>query len=381
MTHPLEGITVLDLTRLLPGAVTTMMLVDMGADVVKVEDPNGGDYARWMGPTIDDQSVFFRMNNRGKRSIIVNLKHEDGPALLKKLIKTADVLVEGFRPGVMARFGCDYDALKAVNPRLVYCSISGWGADGPYAHIASHDLNYVSAAGLPGAMETPQVMGGQVADIGGAYIAATGILGALFRRERTGEGAYVDTSLSESALPFSLYNWVESRALPFIQGPGVLSGGLACYRIYESSDGVAVGLAALEEKFWHNFCNAIERPDLIEHHQQPDKQDYLIKELTGIFSLKTADAWDALLTPADCCYMRVKSPGEIDSDPHFSARGMLGIFDDGTSWMRSPVRISESDPAVENVVPGYGEHTTDVLLAAGYTQVAIDDLREKGVIR
>ncbi|MEQ9027995.1 MAG: CoA transferase, partial [Aggregatilineales bacterium] len=207
-SHPLVGIRVLDLTRLLPGGVCTMMLGDLGAEVIKIEDPNGGDYVRWMGPQIDKQSVYFRMNNRSKRSVILDLKTENGQIALKKLVETADVLIEGFRPGVMARLGCDYETLKAISPTLVYCALSGWGADGPYAMSGNHDLNYVAIAGLTGAMETPQVMGGQVADIGGAYIGVAGILAALFRRERTGEGAFVDTSLAESALPFALYNWV-----------------------------------------------------------------------------------------------------------------------------------------------------------------------------
>ena len=159
MTHPLDGIRVLDLTRLLPGGVATMMLADMGADVIKIEDPDGGDYVRWMGPQIDGQGVYFRMNNRNKRSMVVNLKVEEGQAILKKLVAKAHVLIEGFRPGVMARLNCDYETLKAINPKLVYCSLSGWGADGPYAQMGNHDLNYVSIAGMTTAMESPQVMG------------------------------------------------------------------------------------------------------------------------------------------------------------------------------------------------------------------------------
>ncbi|PJF26841.1 MAG: carnitine dehydratase, partial [Phototrophicales bacterium] len=141
MNQPLAGIRVLDLTRLLPSGVATQMLADMGADVIKIEDPNGGDYARWMGPAIDDSSVFFRMNNRSKRSLILNLKADEGAGVLKRLVKHADVLVESFRPGVMAKFGCDYDALRAENPKLIYCAISGWGATGPYAPFANHDIN------------------------------------------------------------------------------------------------------------------------------------------------------------------------------------------------------------------------------------------------
>jgi len=186
--NPLDGLKILDLTRLLPGAVCTMLLADMGATVIKIEDPHGGDYARWMPPHIDGSSVFFRMNNRAKRSLVLDLKTAEGVAVLKRLARDADVLIESFRPGVMARLGVDYETLKADNPRLIYCALSGWGSDGPWASVSGHDLNYATAAGLVGAMQTPQPLGGQVADIGGALAAVAAINAALLRRERGGGG-------------------------------------------------------------------------------------------------------------------------------------------------------------------------------------------------
>lgn len=381
MNQPLAGIRVLDLTRLLPSGVATQMLADMGADVIKIEDPNGGDYARWMGPAIDDSSVFFRMNNRSKRSLILNLKADEGARVLKRLVKHADVLVESFRPGVMAKFGCDYDALRAENPKLIYCAISGWGATGPYAPFANHDINYAAVAGVIGGMENPQVLGGQVADLGGAYIAVAGITAALFRRERTGEGAFVDVSLSESALPFSLYNWTEAETLGLPAGGGVLSGGLACYRVYLTKDKRAVALGALEEKFWHNFCHAINRPDLIEYHQQMDMQGYLRRELEELFAQKTADEWDVELRYADCCFTLVNTPAQIGHDPHYQARGMLGKFDDGTTWMRSPIRISNSEPTIVNLVPKYGEHTQVILSQMRFDEAEIQQLIANKVVK
>ncbi len=381
MNHPLQGIRVLDLTRLLPSGVATQMLSDLGAEVIKIEDPNGGDYARWMGPTIDDSSVFFRMNNRNKRSLILNLKSDEGASVLKQLVKQADVLVESFRPGVMKKFGCDYESLSIENPKLIYCAISGWGATGPYAPFANHDINYVSLAGIIGAMQTPQVLGGQVADLGGAYVAVAGITSALFRRERTGEGAFVDVGLSEAALPFSLYNWTEAESLGFPAGDGVLSGGLACYRVYMTQEGRAVALGALEEKFWLNFCTAINRPDLVEYHQQIDQQGYLRRELEELFAQKTAPEWEALLANADCCFTLVKTPAEIGNDPHYVARGMLGKFDDGTTWMRSPIRLSNSEPAIENHVPHYGEHTHAILTEMGFSEADIQRLIDQKVVK
>lgn len=378
--NPLDGYTVLDLTRLLPGAVCTLLLADLGAQVIKIEDPNGGDYARWMPPQIDGQSVFFRMNNRGKQSVIVDLKQARGGEVLRRLVAQADVLVEGFRPGVMARLGCDYDTLKEVNPRLVYCSLSGWGAHGPYAQTSGHDLNYATVAGLVGAGRVAQPLGGQVADIGGAYAGVAGILGALLRRERSGEGAYIDVGLAEAAVPFVLYNWVESLYLGTGGGEGGLTGGLACYRVYTSSDGQAMSLAALEPKFWANFCQAIERIDLIDNHQSPERQTYLIRELEQIFAMRTAAEWDALLGEADCCFTLVRPPGELGEDPHLRARGMVGRFADGTPWMRSPIRVSGSAPRLGNNVPGYGQHTEAVLLAHGFSADEIGQLRAEGVI-
>ncbi len=381
MTHPLAGMRVLDLTRLLPGAVCTMLLADLGAEIIKIEDPSGGDYARWMPPLIGGQSIFFRMNNRSKRSVILNLKDPRGAEVLKKLVASADVLVEGFRPGVMERLGVGYEALRAVNPRLVYCALSGWGKNGPYVERGGHDLNYVSLAGLTGAMDAPQPFGGQVADIGGALVGVGGILAALLRRERAGAGGFVDVALAEGALPFVLYAWAEALLLNTGSGAGNLTGGLACYRIYTTADGKSASLAALEPKFWANFCNAIERPDLLDNYLDAERQPYLRSELGGIFAGRTLDAWNALLLDADCCYAPVVAPGEVADDPHFAMRGMLGRFADGTPWMRSPIHLSDSEPQIENVIPGYGEHTREVLRAAGYSDAELDALTAAGVLK
>jgi alpha-methylacyl-CoA racemase len=379
MTQPLENMCVLDLTRLLPGGVCTMMLAEMGADVVKIEDPNGGDYARWMPPLINEQSVLFHMNNRNKRSIILDLKLEKGQAVLKKLVEKADVLVEGFRPDVMKRLGCDYTVLKQVNPRLVYCAISGWGADGPYAGRSGHDLNYVSIAGLTGAMETPQVFGGQAADIGGAYIAMSGILAALLRREHSGTGGFVDASLFEATLPFGLYTWVEAVTTGR-RGMGGLTGGAACYRIYRARDGKTVSLAALEPKFWGNFCTAVERPDLLPDYLAPERQPYLRAELDEIFALRPADEWQDLLKDVDCCFALVNPPEALGDDAQVQARGLVGIDPDGAPWMRSPVHL-DGDSFRVGSAPGYGEHTREVLREAGYSVDAIEALVAEKVVK
>ncbi len=371
MSLPLSGIRVLDLTRLLPGAVCTLLLADLGADVIKIESPDGGDYARLISPT------FYTLSNRNKRSAIINLKA--GVDVLKKLVESADVLVESYRPGVLARLGCDYDALKAVNPRLVFCSMSGYGQAGPYAAREGHDLNYISLAGITGAMSTPQPPGGQMADVGGAYIAVAGIMAALFKREREGIGSFVDVSLFEAALPFAAYAWSEALSSGTGAGEGGLTGGLACYNIYTARDGNHIALAALEPKFWTNFCATVERTDLIPDYVLPERQRYLKVEVAQIFARRTAQEWHDLLYDAECCFSLVASPDALANDPQVAARGMAGV-DDGGAWLRSPLHI-DGDTVERTTAPDYGAHTRDILRAAGYTDGDIDALITAGKVQ
>lgn len=375
MTLPLDGVRVLDLTRLLPGALCTMLLGELGAEIVKIEPPEG-DYARWMPPLLDGLGAFFRATNAGKQSVVLNLKHADGQAALARLAQTADVLIEGFRPGVMARLGGAYAALSAANPRLIYCSLSGWGQDGPYADVSGHDLNYAALGGLLGAMGTPQPLGGQVADVGGAYAALGAILAALFQRERTGAGAYIDTALHEGGLPFVFQAWVEALLLDTAGGAGSLTGGLACYNIYRAGDGAPVALAALEPKFWANFCAAVQRPDLLPDYLQPQRQPDLKAELAQLFAQHTAAEWQARLGAADCCFTLVTPLAALAADPQVQARAMLRHDADGVPRMRSPLRLGAA-PA-PGPVPALGAHTRAALLAAGYCAADVDALIATG---
>ncbi len=393
---PLSGLRILDLSRLLPGAACTQMLADLGADVVKVEGPDGGDYARYAPPLINGQSALFSINNRNKRSLILDLKNPQGVTVLKRLVERADVLVESNRPGVMTRLGCDYAALRAVNPRLVYCSISGWGATGPDALLPGHDLNFISRTGLLGAMSTPQLPGGQFADLGGAYAAVSGILAALLGRVTAGEGSYVDISLFESALPFAQITWPEAvvtsspsvpppHIAPLVErgtggGVGMLTGKLACYQVYRAQDGEYVALAALEPAFWAAFCTAVERPDLLPDYLEEARQSSLRAELAALFSGKTAPEWAALLEPAACCFTRVRRPAELADDPQVQARGMAGLDAAGQPWLRSPIHIN-SEPMNRGPAPGYGEHSRAILIEAGYTNDEIEPLIASGAVK
>ena len=375
MTLPLDGVRVLDLTRLLPGAVCTMLLGELGAEIVKIEPPEG-DYARWMPPLLDGLGAFFRATNAGKQSVALNLKHADGQAALARLARAADVVIEGFRPGVMDRLNGDWAALSAANPRLIYCSLSGWGQDGPYAQVSGHDLNYAALGGLLGAMGTPQPLGGQVADVGGAYAALAGILAALFQRERTGAGAYIDAALCEGGMPFVFQAWVEALLLGSPGGAGSLTGGLACYNVYRAGDGAPVALAALEPKFWANFCAAVQRPDLLPDHLQPQRQPYLAAELAQLFAQRPADEWQARLGSADCCFTLVTPLAALAADPQVQARGTLRRDPDGVPRLRSPLRLG--DPPAPGPVPALGQHTRAALLAAGYSEGEVDALLAAG---
>ena len=377
---PLHNTRVLDLTRLLPGAVCTMLLRDLGAEIIKIEDPQGGDYARSMPPLIDELGAIFRSSNLGKKSVVIDLKTEAGRAVLNRLVESSDVLIEGFRPGVTARLSADFETLHAVNPRLVYCSLSGWGQSGPYAQVSGHDLNYIASNGVLGAEQNPQTPGAQVADVGGSYVAVMGILAALLQRHQTGEGAYIDVALSEAAMPLALAAWVEAMApqadKPFIS----LRGESACYNVYHSADGQSLALGAIEPKFWANFCNAVGMPEWIAKHRSRDHQPDLIEAVGALFKTKPAAAWVTLLDGADCCFSRVISPANLLDDPQIQARGMVGVAEDGLPWMRSPIRLGDDAFELE-AAPAYGEHTRETLAAIGYAAGEIDGLIDAGVIR
>ncbi len=377
---PLHATRILDLTRLLPGAICTMLLRDLGAEIIKVEDPRIGDYARLLPPLIDGMGAFFRSSNGGKKSIALDLKTAEGQAILHRLVASADVLIEGFRPGVTARLGADYETLRAINPRLVYCSLSGWGQSGPCSSVSGHDLNYIARNGVLGAGLEPSTPGAQVADVSGAYVAVMGILAALLKRHHSGEGDYVDVALSEAAMPLALTAWVEAQTTPANSGFISLRGESACYRVYTCADGEAVALGAVEVKFWANFCNAVEQPEWIEHQHVRSQQPALIAAVAELFRTKTAAEWAARLNEADCCFTRVIAPDELLADPQIAARDLLGVDERGVPWIRSPIRLG-GDGISRLPAPAHGEHTAELLRDVGYSDGETRTLMKNGVIR
>ena len=376
---PLAGLRVLDLTRLLPGPVCTLYLADLGADVIKIEDTGAGDYARSLGNRPGTVSAFFRAVNRNKRSAMLNLKDPRGREAFLALAKGADAIVESFRPGVVANLAVDYDTLAAINPRVVYASISGYGQTGPRALVAGHDINYLGYAGVldqTGSRNGPPSLSNlQVADLlGGASAAAIGILAALLGAQRTGRGRYVDVAMADASLAHNIFalhaltQW--GRTLP--RGEDLLTGGVPCYGVYGTQDGRWLAVGALEDKFWQALCAAIARPDLAPlAFALGDEGERVRRELESVFAGAPLADWAARFADVDCCVTPVATLDEALVDAQFVARGMVVARPDGSRQYAPPFKLSRHDFAVTRDAPAQGEHTAEVLREAGVDETAI----------
>jgi crotonobetainyl-CoA:carnitine CoA-transferase CaiB-like acyl-CoA transferase len=377
---------VLDLTRLLPGAMATLHLADMGADVVKIEDTGAGDYSRAMGRVRDGMSDSFRLLNRNKRAIRLDLKQNRGRDAFLRLAKATDVVVEGFRPGVAAKLGVGYDAVAAVNARIVYCSISGYGQDGPYAGRAGHDINYVGYAGVGdqiGTGDGPVVPNFQIADLlGGALVPAMGILAALLDARASGRGRHVDVAMTDAALAhavFPLLGYLEQGKAP-ARGTGMLDGGLPCYNLYRTKDGRFMAVGALERKFWTMLCDMLGCPELAGKHIVYGAEASPVKErIAKVFASRTQAEWAKVFADADCCVSPVLGIDESLENEQLRARGMI-VEQNGVVQFALPLKFSEFDFGIERDAPGPGEHTDEILREAGYGDADIAALRREGVI-
>jgi crotonobetainyl-CoA:carnitine CoA-transferase CaiB-like acyl-CoA transferase len=394
MAAALEGLRVLDLSRLLPGGFCSLLLADLGADVLKVEDTGMGDYVRWAAPAFEgaDESAkgaLFVALNRNKRSIRLDLKTEAGREVLVRLAREHDVLLESFRPGVLERLGVGYERLREANPGLVYCAISGYGQTGPAVGRPGHDLNYLGLNGLlalSGERDGPPVQSaGQIADLGGgALMAAFGILAALRHRDTTGEGQLVDVSMFDGAL--SWLAMVAARVFAAGERPRrggeALGGALVCYRPYACRDGW-VTLGALEPKFWAAWCRGVGREDLVERQfDGPGSATHA--EVEAIFAGRTREEWRAFGAEHDCCLEPVLEMEEALDSELVRAREMVVAFEQpGAGEVRGlgfPVKLSATPGAVRRPAPALGEHTDEVLRELGYDDGAIAALREAGAI-
>ncbi len=344
----LAGLRVVDISQYLPGPFAGQILADLGAEVVKVEPP-GGDPMRGIGPPDPDEiSAYYKLINAGKRVVRIDLKAEAGRAIFADLIAEADVLLESYRPGMLARLGFDRSALTALNPRLIHCALSGYGQTGPYAGKGGHDLNYLAWGGglvTSGSSARPAIAHPPVADHAGALQAVIAILAALLRRERGGEGAFLDVSLAEAVLAWQGGQLTAAlRGRPMTRGRDLLNGGAACYGIYETADGRFVTLGALEPKFWAAFCEAVGRQDWIARQAEPLPQDDLIAEVAGLFQARSQVEWQALLGGVDCCWQPVLEAEELLADPQARARGLLQPSGDLVEVL-FPALIDEQAPA------------------------------------
>ncbi|WP_368985740.1 CaiB/BaiF CoA transferase family protein [Caldifermentibacillus hisashii] len=365
---PLQSIRVLDLSRLLPGPFCTMLLADFGAEVIKIEAPDLGDYARHYEPKIDENSVMFHSLNRNKKSVTLDLKTDEGKDQFFQMVGKADVVVESFRPGVMKRLGLDFPVLEKINPRLIYCAISGYGQTGPYAEMPGHDINYISYAGLLELMGEkdgkPIVPAVQVADLaGGAYPAVTGILLALLEREKSGKGQFIDISMMDgviSLLQSTLPNYL-MKNIPSKRGEQMLSGGLACYEVYQTKDGRWLAVGALEMKFWRVFCQKIGKPEWIALLNEQDEVQYKLKhDIQNVIYTKTLAEWMDIFDDAEACVSPVLNFAELVNHPQVQARKMFeAIEQDGIAvkHIGIPIKLSRTPGKIRAAAPKLGEHT------------------------
>ncbi len=407
MSLPLEGIRVLDLSRLLPGGFCSLLLADFGADVVKVEDTGMGDYIRWSPPYYEThppghdsaKSALFLSLNRNKRSIRLDLKSEGGREALLALVRESDVVLESFRPGVLERLGVGYETMRGQNPGIVFCAISGYGQDGPKRDASGHDMNYLGLIGLLGLTGEhgggvgggPIQSAGQIADLGGgALMAAFGIMAALRERDGSpgrpgsGEGQLVDVSMSDGAL-----SWLAMVAAAHFadgvvprRGDLPLAGSLICYRPYECADGW-VSLGALEPKFWQAWCRGVGREELIAlQFEHPGSDAHA--QVQEIFRARTREQWEAFAREHDCCLEPVLELDEALSSELVRARGMVVELEQPgverpVRQLGVPVKLGRT-PGEHARLPGpaLGEHTEEVLLAAGYSPAHVAELLASG---
>lgn len=382
-TGPLVGLRILDLTRLLPGPLGTMLMADMGAEVIKIEDPKAPDYVRSFPPYINGESANYLAYNRSKRSVLLDYQSIEGREQFLALVKTADVVVEQFRPGYLDKLGIGYAAGRAVNPRIIYVSVTGFGQTGPYAHLAGHDLNYMALAGVLGLTgtstdEAPVVPGVQLADIaGGSYGCVMATLAALYARERTGEGQHVDVSMTDAVMPllsaaYALQTGANSPttdapALSTNRGQMPLSGGLPNYGVYACKDGRYVALGALEPKFWQKFCTLTGKPDWLGFPlpQNATQLTDFKTQIQRLFLEKDRDDWARFGLDNDILITPVYDLVELESDPHLTARQMIVTQQHPVAGsFRSigvPLKFSATPAQPAWPAPALGEDTGDVL--------------------
>ncbi len=375
----LKGITVVDLSRLLPGPYASMVLADHGARVINIEDP------RYRA-----EGLMVTTISRNKEHVALDLKHPRGQHIFFELVAQADVVLEGFRPGVVNRLGVDYEAIRAVKPDIIYCALTGYGQSGPHRGRAGHDVNYLACAGVLDLMGykdlPPAIPGIQLADMVGGLNAVVGILLALVARDRTGEGQYIDVSLTDSMLAMmpvvllmrALWGQTPQR------GDGMLAHRYGCYNTYATLDGRYLAVGCVEARFWENLCRFLDAPDLIPLQYDESRREEVIGRLRNVFKTRTLAEWESAMEGHDICCEAVRTFDEALRSPLFEARDMLPASnahgDCAHGTIGPPVKMGTTPGGIRTPPVAFGQSTTAVLAELGYTEAAIDALRSEGVI-
>jgi len=385
---PLEGIRVLDLTRQAPGPYCTMLLGDLGADVIVVEEPPGAGRRMEMG--MSERAQAFWALSRNKRSVALNLKEPRAQEAFLRLAEKADVVIEGFRPGVVKRLGVDYETVKGRNERIVYCSLSGYGQTGPYAGLVGHDINYISIGGALGLIGTPgsppAIPMNIIADFaaGGLY-AAFAILAAVIARGKTGRGQYVDIAMSDGVTSLLAFPASQYFAAGMVPKPGVemLNGGYPAYSVYETADGKWLSIGCIEPWFWAELCRALDCEEFIPHQNNREKYPEMFEALRSRFKQKTRDEWFEELRQRDICVGPVYSLDEVFEDPHVQARGMVTEVEHPEFGAIKQIgvgpKFSDTPGTVRTTSPKRGEHTAELLEEAGYAAEEIEEMKAAGI--
>jgi crotonobetainyl-CoA:carnitine CoA-transferase CaiB-like acyl-CoA transferase len=403
MTMPLEGITVLDLTRLAPGPYCTMILADLGADVIKIEEPGPptgrrAQQAAGLSPVppprygVDRHSPYWALN-RNKKSLGLNLKHDDARQIFYQLAERADVVVEEFRPGVAKRLGIDYDTLCQRNPRLIYCAVTGYGQSGPYKDLVGHDINYIAMAGCLGMIGPqggpPVIPHNLIADFAaGGMHGAVGVLAALMARERTGRGQFVDIAMTDgvySLLVSHLSTYFATGMVPR-RGETLLDGGAHYYNVYETKDGKWMSLGSIEPWFYANLCKVLGREDFLPYEfAEGAKREEIKQAFRDTFKTKTRDEWFDLLTQHDICVGKVYDLDETATDPHLQARDMIVEVEHPevgpVKQVGISVKLSDTPGQIRFLAAPLGTHTAEILTDLGYAPQKIAQLRAEGAIK
>jgi len=398
MLLPLEGIRVLDFTNFIPGQIPTLLLAEMGADVIKIErrgireavykayhggkDPSAEDMKRWRAVNAFDRS---------KRSLVLNLKSDEGREIFYRLAKKSDVIIEGNRPGSMKRLGVDYDTVKEINPKIIYCAVTGYGQDGPYSAFPGHDATFLAASGVLSILNEggspPIIPGLKIADLAGAMYATIGILLAIIAREKTGRGQFIDIAMVDAALSWligPLIRYFEDGQVQPEKGEVLLDGKRPGYNIYKAKDGKYLCFALREPHIWEKLCQKLGREDLIPH-QNPDreKHDDIISELAKIFTAENRDEWVEKLR--DVSANKVSQLDDLVSDIQVNHRKMfVDVTTPGVGTFKQigcPIKLSETSSQIKSPAPELGQSTESILKELGYSQKKIERFYASKIVK